>query len=72
MPVTTFLLKLLHKKDCNTYVDGNSGTGFKQTGTKMWQSLISERYSDPHTTTPLDNWISKENADVKEREKNLH
>jgi hypothetical protein len=30
------------------YVDGNPGTGFKQTGTKMWQSLTSERYDNPH------------------------
>ena len=49
------------------YVDGNPGTGFKQTGTKMWQSLTNERYSNPHP--PLYNWISKGNADVKERKK---
>ena len=47
MPVTTFLLKLVHKKTAiHVYVDGNPGTGFKQTGTKMWQSLTNERYSE--------------------------
>ena len=43
MPV----LKLVHKKDCNTYVNGNPCTGLKKIGKKMWQSLTSEMYSTP-------------------------
>jgi hypothetical protein len=33
----------------------------------MWQRLTNERYANPHPS--LDNWISKGNADVKERKK---